>query len=77
MATGRDELWVPDRDPGDPIDGDRPLIVSEGIRRRATGPAERLVEAGDDRGTVRSQVGMTTRNLDQASQAHHSSGGAE
>jgi hypothetical protein len=47
MATRGDELGMTDGNPGDPVDGDGPLVVGQGVGRRAAEPAERLVEAGD------------------------------
>jgi hypothetical protein len=73
VAASGDDLRVPHADPGDPVDRHRPLVVGEGVLRAATEPAERLVEAGDDRG----QRPVPGRDDDPEpapeSQAHHRS----
>jgi hypothetical protein len=72
MATRGDEHGVFDGDPGDAsMVTVRSLSVSAYVglppkRRRVSSRQAMTV------GIVRSWVGMTTRNLDQASQAHQS-----
>lgn len=70
MATGGDEDRVLDGDARDPVDVTvRSLSVSAYVglppKRRSVSSRQAMTV-----GIVRSKVGMTTRNLDQASQAH-------
>ena len=74
-ARGHDHR-MPDRDPGDVLDGDGLLVVGQRIRRRPTDPARTVVSRHvNSVPSLRSQVGITTRNRDQASQAQNSNVG--
>ena len=46
VPTGGDDHRVPDRDPGDVLDGHGLLVVGQRIGRCATDPAQRRVQAG-------------------------------
>ena len=47
VAAGGDDLRVADRDPGDPLDGHRPLVVGEQVGRHPADLPEGRVETGE------------------------------